>query len=425
MAPSRLWSKLGLTQPLMSVWNDDAEPFFLGDHDLQSITINRGSDGSVFGEQEHTLEVTTTFLQKVRTDEPIACAITDYGAQQIVNRIGGTVASIKNRFFGRIGRQVITDHGGIGDAAKGSTTVYASKWQSQLRNSERVGNQIDGEQVMYLFQHFMRPEGSNLPHLPDPLFTAPSSHYGHLSNDLDLGAAKITYAEFATKYLEAPGYYVQNTRAGHDRVFTIERMWSHAHDDLRTHRPLSRSQVLAPAQWDQPTEDRPRNHSVLYTNSLGNVRRKTIGPDPANVRVPVTEHDVSHIQYVNEYQPTQMNIAMYSQERTNSGYRIPEVEVDLLRLITSDRRVDRDQAQQLLALEMGNAVFLSNDWNHNLVGMHFALGIKEKITPDAWNITLSLMPAIAVVGHWSPEIPPHIWDSARYAWDTETRPWNH
>lgn len=423
MAVSRLWKRLGLTQPMFRIWSETDSEFAMDDHAIKSISINRGSANSVFGTQEHTMEVNSAVPRGVRTTQPIHCDLTTSGANRLVALIGGDAASIRNRYYGRIGRQTIDDAGGIADESKWHTNFYCSKWQSQLENSDRVGNQIGGELVMYLFDHFMNPDASGLDYLPPAEFPSLDEHYGWMSNTYDLGEAKIPYSEFSTKYFTDPGYYVQNTRAGADRVLTIQYRQSQAQARLDSQLPITRSQAISPAQWEQPNEDRPSNHYVAWRDADGD-RSAVTGPDPNDVRVPRTDHDVSYIRWASDYQPTQMMYASYGAERTDTGYRIPSITVDMLRLIDSPVYAHRLQARQLLRLEMGEPIYLSNDWHPYLRGIHFAVGITEKISPDGWEIELSLMPSISVTGFWTPEVPAQMWDSARYAWDEDTRQWD-
>lgn len=411
---------------MFSVWSLLDDEFEMTDHDLKAITINRGAAGAVFGEQDHTMEINSAVVRGVRTDYPIRCQLTNYGAQHLADRLGGDPAAFQDRFYGRIGRQVVDDAGGIGvEGGKWETSIYASKWQSQLRNLQRVGWQNNGEPVMSLFEQFIFRQYNNLPHMPNPIFPSDSWDYGTMKNDYDYEQQQITYGDFSTKYFDDLGYYVQNTRAGADQVLTIERRWSLAQYRLDKMLPLTRAQVLAPSQWEQPNEDRPRNHTVIY-QLVGNSewQRRTIGPDPDDPRIELAEHDVSYVGWPTLYQPTQMLAARYAQERTNTGYSLPSVEIDLLRLIDSDSEADRTQARQLLELEMGDPIYLSNDWANQIRGIHYATGITESISADGWNMTLSLVPTNVVVGEWSPDVTPQSWDSAREFWDEETRAWN-
>lgn len=421
---SRLWKRLGLTAPLFNVWTESDSAFQMSDHDITAITINRGSADGIFGEQDHTLEVNSIVMREVRTGAPIHCDLTASGAQKLVDLVGGTTDSIRRRYFGRIGRQTVDDGGGIFDTSRWHTTFVASKWQSQLKKSDRVRYQLHGTPLRDFARNFMRPARADLPHLPDPEYPSPESHYGYLYNDYDLEEQALTYSEFVTKYLEEPGYYVQNMRDGRDRLLTIERRWSEANSRLLTDVPITRSQVLAPAQWEQPNEDAPSNHSVRYRNAAGVNEGRVVGPDPSDDRVPVIDHDVSHIRWLDNYQPTQMNYARHAAERIDTGYRLPTMEINLLRLIASTSAGDRLQAQQLLRLEMGDPIFLSYDWYPYLRGVLFVSGITEKITPDGWELSLSLVPSLVVVAHRPPDVPPQAWDSARYSWDNETRRWD-
>lgn len=420
---SRLWKKLGLTQPLISIWSEADPDFAMNDHDITSITINRGGSNSVIGLQDHTMEVNTIASRGSRTDRPLHCDLTTYGANRISDLTAANPDIIKPRYFGRIGRQTIEDLGGIWDPSKWHTNVYCSKWQSQLENSDRVGNQISGNTVMYLFDHFMNPEYSNLPYLPKAEFPAPEANYGVMINDYDLGTAKITYSEFARKYFDDPGFYVQNTRAGADRVLTLAYRWSVAMSRLEYQIPITRSQAISPATWEQPNENRPRNHRVIWKDSNGH-RSAMTGYDVNDVRIPLVDHDMGHIRFYDDYQPLHLNYLSYGAERVDSGYRLPSITIDLLRLITSSEPSHRVQARQLLGLEMGDPVFLGGDWYVNTQGVSFASGIVEKITPDRWDLELSLTPSIATVGEWSPDIAPMTWEAARIPWNSANWPWN-
>lgn len=423
--PSRLWRKLGATQPIFTGWSETADDLAMNDEDIKSITITRGSSGATFGPQTHTLEVDTIRPYREHTDEPLHLDLTAHGAERIAALTGASTSTITPRYFGRIGRQIVDDYGGGYDLSKWHVSLYCSKWQSQLANSDRLGNQISGGSVHYLMDHFMNPsiDASFMPYMPPAVFTSPAGDYGTMINDYDLATAKIPFSSFAGSYLTAPGYYVQNTRTGADRVMTIDYRWNSATNQLGTALPLTRSQVLAPTQWDQPRQDTPGNHLVTWTGPSG-ARHKTVGPDPSDARIPVTEHDLSYIRYSDESQPVRLAASAYGAERNDKGYRLPSVTIDLLTLISSPVKADQIQAKQLVSMEMGDPVFLSGDWFRYLGGIVFATGIKETITADKWEIELSLAPSYETTGYTTPDVPARAWDSARIAWDTETREWN-
>ena len=420
---SRLWRRLGATQPLFRVWSEADAAFEMGDHDITDITITRGSSGGVFGAQEHTLEVHTVVSRGSRTGRPIHCDMTTYGANLVAGLVNSTEANIRPRFFGRIGKQTIDDYGGIWDASKWRTSVYASKWQTQLEHSDRVGNQISGEPVTYLLDHFLNPAREDMPYMPAATFPAPAVNYGFMKNDYELGEAKITWADFASKYLDGPGYYVQNTRAGDDRVMTMAYRWSVARARLGTAHPLTRSAALSPTSWEQPHEQMPRNHRVYWQDANG-LRTAVTGPNPADVRIPVQEHDLRHIRFTDDTHALWRAYAAYGAERYDVSYQLPGVTVDQLYLLSSDLPTHPIQARQLLELEMGDPVYLSGDWYSTTQGIVFASGITERITPDSWQIELALTPSHMTVGQWTEDVPPKVWDSARYPWDTATEPWD-
>lgn len=411
---SRLWKRLGANRPIFSVWSEERPGDILDDRHITSITLNRGS--SVFGEQEHTIEVSTITYNSTWVDLPIHCDLTTYGMDRL-NAIIGVYDAIRPRYFGRVGKQTIDDDG------KWKSTYFGSKWQRQLSNSDRVGNQISGKPVKYLYDHFMNPSDPRLAYTPPPQFSSPSPDYGVMVNDYDLGTAKIPYSDFSRKYFTDPGFYVQNMRIGADRVWTLKRRWEIAQSKLPTMIPLTRSQVLSPSQWGQPNEDHATNHRIVWRQG-GQTQYYFVGPDVNDVRIPITDHDISYIQFPDRYQAEHLGFVSYGQERTDAPWRIPTVEIDLLRLITSPAPSHRSQARQLLALEMGDPIFLSGDWHPSLQGVHFATGITEKISANEWRITLLLDPSIAAVGAWSPAVPARTWESAQYPWNDETRKWD-
>lgn len=419
---SRLWRKLGLTGNLINVWSEDFPDLNINDSNIKSITINRGS-GTV-GLQDHTIEINTSTNRGLITGSPMHCDITQHGLNRL-NTLTGAVSSIKPRFYGRCGRQKIDDYGG-NDGSQWKTSFWGSKWQSQLANSDRVGNQISGQSVLYLMNHFLnRSDGTDptFKWMPKPVFASPSIDYGIMVNDYDLGEAKIPYSDFAGKYLSDPGYYVQNTRAGMDRVMTLEYRWNLALERLETWLPLTRSQVLSPTAWGQPNEDFARNHATTWRESDG-LKTSMVGPDINDVRISVVEHDLSYIEYSNNWQPRHLGYLSYGAERIDSGWRMESVDIDLLHLIDSPSIAHHRQANQLLSMEMGDPIFLSGDWYPALTGIHYAVGITEKITPDEWTISLDLEPSIAAVGEWTQPVPARTWESAAFPWDEATWAWD-
>lgn len=420
---SRLWKKLGANQSVFNVTSDGDPTLNAVDHHITAITITRGSADSVFGTQNHTIEVDTIVSLGDRTDQSIRLKLTPYGQSLLSSRLDYSASGFADRYFGRVGTQRIRDAGGIHDGSKWHASLYGSKWQSQLEISDRVGNQISSSTVYYLMDHFMNPGYSHLGELPAAQFPAPTADYGTMINNLDLGEAKITYSEFTNRYFDAPGFYVQNLRTGADRVLTLDHRWSVTMARLETYYPLTRSQCLAPTEWEQPRQDRPRNHRIYWRSPTG-PSQATTGPDVNDVRIPLVEVDASYIRFDTDTQPMRRNHAAYGAERIDTGYRLPSLTIDLLRLIDSGKYDDKRQAIQLLLMEMGDPVFLSGDWHASLSGILYATGIKETITPDRWDLELSLTPSIAAVGQWSPPIPARIWDSANHAWDSETRQWD-
>src|SRR5690606_8168113 len=102
----------------------------------------------------------------------------------------------------------------------------------------------------------------------------------------------------------------------------------------------------------------------------------------------------------------------------NRLFRLPSIEVDLLYLLSSGRPYHVQQAGMLLALNAGDPIGLSGDWQPSLRGIHVVTGIDETINNNEWTLKLSLIPHATVFGSASPAVPALVWDSATYAWDS-------
>lgn len=419
--PSRLWKKLGLTSNFIRVWSEEVSDLNIDDSNITSITINRGSSSGISGVQEHTIEIATTVPRDIYTGAPIHCDLSA-AAMSVITRLTGANDTVKPRYFGRIGRQTVDDTGGYANYGGGtwSTTFFGASWQAQLPNIEKEIPQNAWDWLITHIKTAAWPRGVGLSYLPEPDMPAAASQYGQIVETGD----PIAWKDTVQKYVDDPGLYVQNTRTGKDRFLTYELRWNQAQAALEDTPPLTRSQALSPAQWDQPNAALTRSHRVYWTGADG-VKWATTGEKPSDPDLPIVEYDLKHIRWsTNEFQPWHVALVGYGQE-INTGYRIPTITIDMLRLITSPVYYHRLQARYILALNMGDPIYLSNDWHWYLRGIHFASGITEKITPDAWEITLSLTPSAETVGEWTPQVPAQIWESARYPWSDETRRWGN
>lgn len=405
--PGRLYRKLDPAQPLFRLTIEDGTD--LRDGTLTGVTIKRGDGSPGGGVSPSTLEVGLSGFAAVRSGLHCSLTLTTYGAQLLNGRVGATASVIQPRFSGRIGRQHVDDRG-----RRQQTTLLAASWTAQLARVRKSYTPTVGENIATVIAQLMTSPA--LPRLSTPTRLASPDQYGtvHQAEDAQ------TYSDIG-KWTSDLGLTVRETRAGGQQIQTHAQRWTDAVDRMSSRIPVIRAQALAPAKWQQDSEGIPRNQRLTWgsgastnTATWGNV------DDPHAV---IVDHDLTHARFNNEDQVRSEGYRLRALE-WESSYSIPNVEIDLLHLITSPRKYDRDQASELLSLEVGAPIYLSGDWHHQLQGIHFITGVTETITGTGWTLALSLAPAQIVVGSVSPTVPARVWDSATYPWSSESRRWN-
>lgn len=412
---SRLWKKLGATQNLFRMWSED-DLADIGDDRIKQISISRGSSTPEYGQHVQTLEVQTTLGLGVHTGKRVHIDLTTYAGNLLYSLCGALAAPTRPRFFGRIGKMTMDDV----KPGQQHATIYAATWGAQLKNTAVKRQIAGGTPVADVVKYLHSPYGVGLRKVPNVATPAPIGTYGYTWDVMEIDS----FSDGIRKFVDDLGLYMHTLRDGNEVLTTTEYMWNQANAKLATTMPLTRSQAISPATWEQPAEDIPRQHWVTYKDGNGNNITNGYGNDTDNPNLPRVEYDMSHIRWVNnDNQPNRAAWIGYTRDRDN-GYTIPSITIDLLRLITSPIEYHRIQAAQLLDLQVGDPVFLSGDWNTTVRGMHFATGIDETITPDGWDLTLSIHPADTVVGQPTPIIPPRVWESAEWPWNDETRAWN-
>lgn len=412
---SRLWKKLGATQNLIRLWSED-DLSDIGDDRIKQISIKRGSSSPEYGQHVQTMEVATTMGLGVHTGKRIHLDLTTYAGNLLYSLCGALAAPTRPRFFGRIGKMTIDDV----KPGQQHATIYAATWDAQLKNTAVKRTVAGGTQVSQIVKYLFSPYGVGIRNLPVIDTPAPLGTYGYTWDVVELDG----FSDGIRKFVDDLGLYLHTRRNGSISLVTTEYMWDQANAKIASTMPLTRSQAISPATWEQPAEEMPRQHWVTYKDGNGNNITNGYGNDTDNPNLPRVEYDMSHIRWVgNDNQPNRAAWIGYTRDRDN-GYTISEITIDLLRLITSPVEYHRAQAAQLLNLEVGDPVYLSGDWNTTVRGLHFATGIDETITPDSWDLTLSIHPSDTVVGQPTPIIPPRVWESAAWPWNDETREWN-
>lgn len=405
--PGRLYRKLQPDQPLFRFTTEQGTD--LRDGALTGVTIKRGDGSPGGGVSPSTLEVGLTGYAAIQSGNHCSLSLTTYGAQLLSTLTGVSSSVAQPRFVGRIGRQHVDDRG-----RRQMTTILGASWTAQLGRVRKTYTPTVGENIATVVSELMTSPA--LPRLSGPTRMATPDQYGTVHKVED----PQTYSDIG-KWTSSLGLTVRETRAGGQQILTHAQRWADALDKMNGRVPVIRAQALAPAKWQQDSEGIPRNQQLTWGSGAG-TNTATWGnlQDPHAVTV---EHDLTHARFNNEDQVRAEGFRLRALE-WESAYAIPNVEIDLLHLITSARKYDRDQAAELLSLEVAAPIYLSGDWHHHLQGIHFVTGITETITGTGWTLALSLAPSQIVVGEVSPTVPARVWDSATYPWSDETRTWN-
>lgn len=413
---SRLWHRLGATEPLFQIYSDTGFRN-INDHNTLSVSISRGTAGPDYGVFPQTLEVATIVPLGIRTGTPIWCELTDYALSLIAPRIGASAAHIRMRYYGRIGKQTIDDISPTEQYA----TLHAAGWEAQLNNITEPVRIPSGRGIGRLVVDMSNPTGQREPRLRQEInLPAPSEQYGLIAETEE----PSNYSEAIGKYVENLGFYLQTKRDGTGTLWPNQYRFQYASDHRKTDMPLTRSAAISPATWENGGTDISRNHRVewtgpdrLYSNSYG---YNTTYPN-----IPVVLHKMHHGKWdTNWNQPRRTAQAHLARDAVNR-YSVTSLEIDLLYLITSRFASHRTQAKQLLELEAGDPIFLSKDWNPYVDGIQFATGITETITPDGWRMKIDLQPSELVTGYVSLDVPPKVWDSAQTEWNETAGTWHN
>lgn len=404
--PGRLYRRLEPTQPLFRLTTEQGSD--LRDGAITGVTIKRGDGSPGGGVTPSTLEVGFSGYAAIQSGNHCSLDLTPYGAGLLSDRLGPSASFMQSRFSGRIGRQTVDDRG-----RRQTTTILAASWTAQLGRVAKTYTPTAGTPVSTVISQLMTHPA--LPRLSAPTRMAPQDHYGVVHADED----EQSWSDI-DRWTSTLGLTVRETRAGGRQLLSHQQRYDDALDRMSSRIPVIRAQALAPAKWQQDTEGIARNQRLTWGSGAGtNSDEWGDTSDPAAV---VVDHDLTHARFNNEDQPRAEGYRLRALE-WETGYSLPTVEIDLLHLITSPRQYDRDQASELLVLEVGDPIYLSGDWHHQLQGIHFATGLTETVTGNAWSLTLTLAPAHVVVGEVSPTVPARVWASATYPWRDESRTW--
>lgn len=396
----RTLDRLGVPSPLMTVSGDT---FAVADDQITSLSISHGGTDPSPGVQPSTCETVIQRPSWIKTGEGLEVSITAAAGTAIAARTGIPASRFRRRFTGRVGVQTNTD-----SARSISTRLKAASWSAQLSrvavSAPLTAGMTIGRAVTLL---------CDSPALPQ-VETATFGPWDVLAEAIPDAA----YSDIG-KLTSEIGVLARDTRAGVLEVWSLEARMSWAAQQLATQYPLTRSQALSPSTWEQPNEDLPAKVRADWIGADGQPVARSAGGTDDSV---VERHDWTHVKA--QTNSLDLHFDALLGRQWNRVFQVPSVSVDILSLLASDNEYDQRQAGLLLSLNAGDTIGFSGDWHEWLRGIQVVTGIDEQIDKETWRLNLAVSPHYLVWGTQGPAVPPIIWDSATYSWNSESRNWN-
>lgn len=408
--PSRLYRRLsaaGIPTPLLRVDVDGFNP--MSDDEIRSIVIHRGKAGPSGGVPGSTFEMTVNGYRSSLTGA--STSLTLLPAASIAGLTGANPLALTPRYSGRASTFSVHDSG----KRRESTTMSATSWSALFGGHSAQFNIPGGTYVADLLTTILQP-----PHWPIPPVEYRGSRipYGRLVEPI----VGKTYSELISAYTTRMDILVRDKHDGTMEILSLPHRSEAALLRMEMDLPLTRSQVLAPAEWRQDMWQNRKNYFVQVSRQDGSYAGLNYG-DQSDLTRTEQVIDLTDLWFVEDEHWNMLGSAHRWREYTGA-YSLPSSRIDLLHLLTSEHEADRIQAGRLLELEPGDPVFLSGDWWTGIRGIQFAQEITETIGPDGWHLDLALTPYEHVIGDQGPIPPPRVWNSAAWPWDDETRTWS-
>lgn len=407
MPTSKLYNKLPISpRPLVEVrMNPSGSPSATIDDDsIMSLTIHRGDATPDGGLHPSTAEVKSARFIQSLTSHPLTITIPNRAADAIAALTGQTRAAIQTRFTGRIANYVTEDVG----LSRNETSVQAQSWSAVLNRTPYEYSFTAGSGVAEVLRSVLnRP---TLPFGPTASIRGAIDSYGYIYDAIE----NARFSDVIDKFSTDLDILIREKHNGNVEIWSLVDRIEYTTARVDSLLPILRSHGLAPTSWEQPFYDLQANYRVLTREyPSGEYQSLTWNTGPESWR-PEELVDLRQVQWRDNTQWHLLGAARRARTYTGS-YRLPNLEIDLLRLL-SGNSYSRRVAGQLLALEPGDPVGLANDWPGSLPGVHFAQGIDETITPTEWRITLSLVPWWVMFGEDSPMPRGRTWNSAFGRW---------
>lgn len=396
----RTLEKAGIPTPLITI---EGDTFTASDNTIRSVSIQSGTGDASPGIAPMTCETTVVGAYWTRTGTNLAVSLTQAAASALSAKTGVSINSIRNRFTGRVGRQENED-----TPKQMTATLSAASWSAQLARVNTSAWVTAGTPIDNVIRWLMTSAA-----LP----TRPFFSYGTFDVIAE-DQGTLTYSDIQ-KFTSEIGVLVRDTRNGDVQAWPLPYRASFAEAQIPNRYPLTRSQAISPAIWETPNENLPAKIRADWIGADGLPKERSAGGTPDSI---LERHDWTYLKEQTEGLNRHFQ-ALVARNWTRD-WQIPQITVDLLELLRSEKPYNLGQAGMLLALEAGDFIGLSGDWYEHLRGLHAVTAIDEKITSDAWTLTLSLIPYRHVTGLASPLIPARTWESATYAWGEDSRQWN-
>lgn len=389
------------------------------DDELHSVTIRHGSSGPGASHPIPTIEYAVSGLIGTYHNQPVSLRLTPTFASRFAGYSAGafTAARLAPRFTGRGAGKNVTDE----RTDKYSTTATGSGWTALLEGAARLITPSPGERVSTLLTRtFAHPGMGNR----IPTKYANPNDFDHVQGETEPATTK----DIISKYATGIGIQIQQERDGTIEFLPISRRRALMLQQLESYRlPILRSQGISPAQWAQPIEQADTQYVLEWATANGTEYSQT-WPLPDGLTPFMLEQqtvDWRHVTRASGNAEHLMNALTI--DRNLPRTELQSLTIDLIYLLSSGNAYHRRIAAQLLALDAGDAVFLSRDWVPLIRGPYFAQEITETIAPNEWKLQLTLSHARRVLGmydHEIPEVPARVWESARLAWNQTTATWN-
>lgn len=389
MKPSRLAVVTGHAATPASVASVTAGTLAMhGDH-ITSISIKRGGTDD-YDALPHTIKIETVRELPLMTGSPL-----------VVDVAGS------RRFTGVVGAMTMHDDG---DHRRRMATIEGNTWGVKLDNLDPSVTIHDGTSLGSIVQHITA----------DHVVIADA----RLWDWPTLGIGEASYASTMTKVTRDAGVAVLTRRDGTavalSHAARREQLTAHPYIVMT----VPRSAVTAGIEWEQPAGYLGRGQVIQYTRPDGAIAQKTswTSEDPAAVD-PVI-HDREWWQLPHDSDLLEWVEALEWRDRADF-WRIPQITVELLPLLSSKHRARRELGVILRDLQVGDPLAMSIDWPNapGLRGWRFVTGIEERVTATSWTLTLTLRHSIEMTGSSGPLFSGATWETALPTWDATTETW--